>query len=65
MINKAYEGITISKLARRYNVSRKTMSKWLNALPDSIGHPVKGYLFSPDQVQAIYNKFEQPGEFKR
>ena len=62
MNEKPNESITISKLARQYNVSRNTMSKWLNSLPGSVGHPEKGYYFNPEQIQAIYDKFGQPGE---
>jgi len=59
MNKKVKEGLTKSQLANLYNVSRKTMSKWLNQLPDSLSHPVCGYYFSPEQVQTINDKFGQ------
>jgi hypothetical protein len=53
------ECLTKSQLANQYNVSRKTMSKWLEKL-GSIGKPFNGYFFTPRQVNEIYQKLDSP-----
>lgn len=62
MNKKIKDGATKSQLAREYNVSKRTFSKWLNKLPDNLRSPVSGYYFSPEQVRAINDKFGQSCE---
>lgn len=62
MNKKANDGLTKSQLAHRYNISTRTMSKWLDKLPSNMGRPVCGYYFSPEQVRAIYDRLGQPNE---
>lgn len=54
-----FKPMTVSGLASTYDVSWKTMQKWLKTFEKKIGKRT-GNLYSPRQVKKIYDLFGNP-----
>jgi uncharacterized protein YjcR len=52
---------TVLDLAKMYEVSDKTMKKWIKPFEDEVGEK-NGYFYSIAQVQTIFQKLGAPGE---
>lgn len=52
---------TVLDLAKMYEVSDKTMKKWIKPFEDEVGTK-NGYFYSIAQVQMIFQKLGAPGE---
>jgi predicted site-specific integrase-resolvase len=52
--------MTKKQLAQQYNVSVRTLRKWLNPFIEEIGTPQKTYIYTPEQVKKIYEKVGEP-----
>jgi transposase len=47
------------ELAEKYNISVKTLNKWLKPFEKKIGK-VNGYFFNPKQIKIIYECLGEP-----
>ena len=52
---------TVLELARMYEVSDRTMKKWLKPFENQIGTKI-GYFYTIAQVKIIFEKLGTPGE---
>ena len=52
---------TVLDLAKMYEVSDKTMKKWIKPFESEVGEK-NGYFYSIAQVQVIFQKLGAPGE---
>ena len=52
---------TVLDLAKMYEVSDKTMKKWIKPFEVEVGEK-NGYFYSIAQVQTIFQKLGAPGE---
>ena len=52
---------TVLDLAKMYEVSDKTMKKWIKPFENAVGEK-NGYFYSIAQVKMIFEKLGAPGE---
>lgn len=52
---------TVLDLAKMYEVSDKTMKKWIKPFENEVGQK-NGYFYTIAQVQTIFQKLGAPGE---
>lgn len=55
---------TVLDLSRMYEVSAKTMKKWIRPFEAEVGTK-NGYFYSIAQVQVIFQKLGTPGELSK
>lgn len=55
------KAMTLTELARKYEVSNKTMFSWLKR-KGIIKGKRDGYLFTPKEIKIIYEKLGEPEE---
>ena len=55
--SKTYRPMYIYELAERWNVSERTVRRWIRPFLDELG-PVNGRLFTPRQVKIILEHLE-------
>ena len=54
-----YIGLNKKSLAALYNVSTKTLNKWIEKLPEPIGE-YAGKAFTPKQIKIIFKHIDYP-----
>lgn len=56
-----YKAMTLTELAQKYEVSNKTLYKWLKR-KGLIKGKREGYLFTPQEVKKIYEAIGEPNK---
>lgn len=58
---------SLKQLAAEYGIHTSTLRRWIRNAATELGfvHPFSGKLFTPQQVQKIYEVFGSPAEFDR